>query len=288
MDLPNGKQEALQNIVNDLKAIDNVSAIVLGGSYATGNATATSDVDIGIYYFNDKLFDIENIRHVAKKHAINNPTVTGFYEWGPWVNGGAWIETVCGKIDFIYRNMEQVKSTIEKAQDGIWENNYEQQPPFGFSSVMYLAETKSCIVLYDPGNIISELKAAVQDYPPKLKQAIIQLCLWHAEFTIWHADYFAKKTDIYNTVGCLARAVKNIITVLFAVNELYPISDKRAVELLEKTNKKPLALTEKIEAILCADKASINNNVSLLKALFDETVQLTGERYKPFYKLRGN
>src|SRR5678815_1702481 len=151
MNLPNTKQETLNNVVNDLKAVDNVLAIVLGGSYATGNATDASDTDIGIYYFKDKPFDIGSIKSVAEKYAIDNArTVTGFYEWGPWVNGGAWIQTAGGKVDFIYRNIEQVRATIEKAQNGEWENNYEQQPPFGFSSVMYLAETKSCIPLYDP------------------------------------------------------------------------------------------------------------------------------------------
>jgi hypothetical protein len=63
------------------------------------------------------------------------------------------------------------------------------------------------------------------------------------------------------------------------------ISDKRAIEILEKTNKKPSGLTEKIENILCADKNSIGKNILLLKSLFDETVQLTGGDYKPFYKL---
>src|SRR5690349_2533544 len=100
MNLPHAKQETLNNIVNDLKAIDNVSAIVLGGSYATGNATNASDIDIGIYYFNDKPFDIGIIKRVAEKYAIDNaPTVTEFYEWAPWVNGGAWIQTASRKVD---------------------------------------------------------------------------------------------------------------------------------------------------------------------------------------------
>src|SRR3954452_11463874 len=98
MALPKEKQEILDNITADLKRIANVRAIVLGGSYATGNATDTSDVDIGIYYFGKESFDIQDIQSIAQKYAGNNkPTVTGFYEWGPWVNGGAWIKTACGK-----------------------------------------------------------------------------------------------------------------------------------------------------------------------------------------------
>ena len=83
MDLPNAKQKALQNIVNDLKAIDNVSAIVLGGSYATGNATATSDVDIGIYYFTDKPFDIGKIKSVAKNTQSMSLPLPAFMNGAP-------------------------------------------------------------------------------------------------------------------------------------------------------------------------------------------------------------
>jgi len=286
MTLPKDKQDVLDNITNDLKIIDNVRAIVLGGSYATGTATDTSNLDIGIYYLDKEPFEIEEIRSIAKKYAgKEEPVVTNFYEWGPWVNGGAWIKTVFGKVDFLYKNIDQVTSTIEKAKNGIWENHFEQQPPYGFSSIIYLAETKSCISLYDPDKIIEKLKSEVENYPAKLKQAVIQQSLWSAEFTIWHAEYFAKKQDVYNIMGCLTRAVKNIIAALFAINELYPIGDKRAIECIESSTIKPTQLKQKIENILCADKKTIDNNITLLKTLWNETVNLSPGAYKPFYNL---
>jgi hypothetical protein len=286
MILPKEKKETLNNIVIDLKQTSNVVAVVLGGSYSAGNATETSDMDIGIYYSEKKPFNINEIKNIAKKYAINgNPTVTGFYEWGPWVNGGAWIETACGKVDFLYRNVEHIISTIEKSKKGEWENHFEQQPPYGFSSIIYLAETKSCVPLYDPDEVILKLKAEVQIYPAKLKETVIQQSLWSAEFTIWHADYFYKKQDIYNVTGCLTRAVKNIVTALFAINELYPISDKRAIEILEKAGKKPLNLKEKVEHILCADKHTINTNINSLNELFKETIELINGTYNPFLQI---
>jgi len=286
MRLPKEKQDTLDSIINELKTIANIKAIVLGGSYATGTATDTSDLDIGIYYSDKEPFDIEAIKSVAKKYAVNdNPIVTGFYEWGPWVNGGAWIKTLNGKVDLLYKSIEQITATIEKAKDGLWENHFEQQPPYGFSSIIYLSETRSCIPLYDPDKIIEKLKAEVLNYPAKLKQAVIQQSLWSAEFTIWHADYFAAKHDIYNIMGCLTRAVKNIVTALFAMNELYPIGDKRAIEILEQSDVRPAHLQQKIERILCADTNTAKNNIALLKALWNETVDLTAGTYKPFYNL---
>jgi hypothetical protein len=64
------------------------------------------------------------------------------------------------------------------------------------------------------------------------------------------------------------------------------MGDKRAVEILENTNKLPVSLKEKIENILCADKHTLSNNIDNLKKLFSEMVELTDGTYKAFYKLK--
>lgn len=285
MNLPVQKQKLLADITSDLEKINEVVAVVLGGSYAAGTASDTSDIDIGIYYDAAQPFQIDEIRAVALKYATSDPTVTGFYEWGPWVNGGAWMATPHGKVDFLYRNLEQVRNTIEKAKNGEWENHFEQQPPYGFSSVIYLAETEICIPLYDPHKTIEKLKREVLEYPPKLREAIIKQSLWSAEFTIMHAESFWEKRDVYNSIGCFTRAVKNIVAALFAINEYYPVGDKRAIERLEKAAKKPANLKERIEIILCADKETISMNIEHLKVLHQEVIKLADGMYKPLYRL---
>lgn len=278
------KQALLDKITKDLASVGEVKAIVLGGSYAMGTATETSDLDMGIYYSEKKPFDIEDIKFLANKYAVDNhPTVVGFYAWGAWVNGGAWINTEFGKVDFLYKNIDQIRLTIERAQIGNWENDFEQQPPYGFSSIMYLAETHYCIPLYDPDQIIKGLKAAVQLYPEKLKGVVIQQSLWSAEFAIAHAVYFSGKQDLYNTMGCLTRAIRNIVTTLFALNELYPMGDKRAIEILEKAGRSPENLKAQIEDILSAGKNGTASNIHCLKKLFTETVTLAGGYYTAPY-----
>lgn len=286
MNLPTDKQNLLDDIIIELKSIREIKAIVLGGSYAMAAATESSDLDIAIYYSEQSPFDLEKIKIIAAKFAGNEPPiVTGFYEWGPWVNGGAWIQTANGKVDFLYKNIEQISAAIENAKNGIWENHFEQQPPYGFSSIIFLGETYSCVPLHDPENIIEKLKADVKHYPQRLKSAVIQQSLWSADFTIWQATSFASKSDVYNTVGCFTRAIKNIVTALFAINELYTIGDKRAIEILEQSKNKPINLAEKIDSILCADKNMLTDGVVRLKELFDETVELAPGRYQPYYKL---
>nr|WP_068888871.1 nucleotidyltransferase domain-containing protein [Pedobacter panaciterrae] len=285
MNLPTDKQKTFDNIVTDLKNIDNVMAIVLGGSFATGKATEKSDLDIGIYYKGKEPFRIDAIKSVAEKYAIDNaPIVTDFYQWGPWVNGGAWLQTESGKVDFLYRNIEQVSITIENAQNGKWENHYEQQPPYGFSSVVYLAEIECCIPSYDVEGIISKLKSAIKNYPDKLKYTILQEALWSAEFTIINTEVFAQKEDYYNTFGCITRALKSIVNALFAINEKYPIGDKKAIEILAHERYVPKDFQSRVNSILNANKNSLVYNLEALKSLFRDIVSLTSGHYKPLYR----
>ncbi|NGM67382.1 nucleotidyltransferase domain-containing protein [Sphingobacterium sp. SGR-19] len=287
MNLPQNKKETFGNIVAELIKLDNIVAVVLGGSFATGRATENSDLDIGIYYNEKKPFNIEEIKRIAEKQSVENvPIVTDFYQWGPWVNGGAWIHTESGKVDFLYRNLDQVKSTIESAISGEWQKHYEQQPPYGFSSVIYLAEIENCIPVFDTEDIISKLKSSIKNYPPKLKETIIQQGLWAAEFTLINAVDFAEKDDFYNTFGSITRTVKNIVDVLFAINETYPIGDKKAIEILSKLSLSPNNLASRVNTTLTADKNSLSENIFLLRRLFDDVVELTDGVYKPQFDFK--
>jgi hypothetical protein len=280
------KRKMLDDIVSDLQVVENIQAIVLGGSHSIGMAGENSDLDIGLYYHENSPFDIKLIERIARKYAIDDsPTVTDFYQWGPWVNGGAWIDTASGEVDFVYRNIEQVKASIEKSKNGIWENDFEQQPPYGFSSVIYLGETRYCEVLYDPYHIIHELKQEVADYPPGLKNTIIQQALWSAEFSIWQSKKFIKKVDMYNALGCFTRALKYIMEALFALNEMYYIGDNNAVQKLAGAHKCPDKLKEQIEDILSVTLNKLDANSEKLRSLFKQVKSFAGNLYKPYFEL---
>ena len=102
MNMPAEKLQTLNKIVELLKNVSNVVSVVLGGSHARGLARPDSDLDIGIYYRETAPFAVEEIRSLAEKICSpgSAPTVTGLYEWGPWVNGGAWIQTPGCEVDF--------------------------------------------------------------------------------------------------------------------------------------------------------------------------------------------
>jgi hypothetical protein len=188
MNIPAEKLHTLNAIVEALKNEPNVVSVVLGGSYARGFARPDSDIDIGIYYREAAPLAIDGVRSIAEMISSpgSSPTVTELYGWGPWVNGGAWIQSPACEVDFVYRNLDQVQKVLDEARQGIWHHNYDQQPPYGFRSVIYFGETFICVPLHDPLGEIVRLKKSVAEYPAALKNRIVEESLWGAEF--WWCD----------------------------------------------------------------------------------------------------
>src|SRR6478672_1579763 len=169
------QRELVSLLSTRLAAIPGVAAVVLGGSHARGRAQPGSDIDLGLFYSEAAPFAIESLRELAE--AVNDtagPVVTNFYGWGPWVNGGAWLTIGGQRVDFLYRNLEQVERVIAEAEAGRYEVHYLQQPPFGFFSGTYLGEIAVCVPLIDPEARLAALKRRVADYPEALRRAVVQ------------------------------------------------------------------------------------------------------------------
>src|SRR5262249_56946090 len=86
------QRELVLSLARRLGAIRGIRAVVLGGSHARGRAQPESDIDLGLFYSESAPFSIQSIRELAED--VNDtawPVVTDFYQWGPWVNGGAWL-----------------------------------------------------------------------------------------------------------------------------------------------------------------------------------------------------
>jgi len=283
------KREVLDAITAAFKEVPGIAAIVLGGSHAAGYATEQSDLDIGLYYFEKTPFNIEHVREIANRFSTQGlPLVTGYYEWGPWVNGGAWITTTVGKVDFIYRNIDQVQQTITDAVNGIWHHHFDQQPPYGFRSVIYLGETQVCKPLFDPDNVLQKLKAQITPYPAQLKATVLSDCLWLSEFTFLQCYGFANAADTYNTLGCFTRITNYLIHALFALNETYPLGDKRAMKIITMLKRSPHNMADRLNHLLGHAGTQAHELIAstdLLKILWQEIVALTEGQYQPRFRV---
>jgi hypothetical protein len=263
-----------------------VAAVVLGGSHARGDARPDSDLDFGLYYRDKFLPEIDAVRSVAEAVSIPTrpPTVTRCYEWGPWVNGGAWLHTPAGKVDFLYRNIDQVQRVIGEAREGVYHHDFFQQPTFGFTSVIYLAETRSCIPLVDPEALVTSLKSAAEPYPIRLQQKLVRDSLWIAEFTLVHARGFAARNDIFNSAGCLARIGYFLVHAIFALNAQYYFGDKGAIEALARFEIQPSDFNLRLDNIFrrsTTQSSELAHAVDLIQELWSEIVILAEGSYAP-------
>jgi Nucleotidyltransferase domain/Domain of unknown function (DUF4037) len=290
LNVPADKLAMLDAIAEALRNVPNIVAVVLGGSHASGFARPNSDIDVGIYYREVSPFSVAQVRSVAERFcaAGSVPIVTGIYDWGLWVKGGAWIQTPVGKVDFLYRNLDQVQKAVEEGRQGIWRHDYDQQPPYGFRSVVYFGETFICVPLHDADGEIARLKQSVAGYPTALKDRIIQESLWGAELSLRFSRTFENSADVYNAAGCMTRAAQFLVHALFALNEEYFVSDKYAARLLEQFALRPRDFTLRLAHALSnpgSTPTKLHRSSELLGALWLETVALTAGTYKPRFDL---
>ncbi|HEX4951752.1 MAG TPA: nucleotidyltransferase domain-containing protein [Blastocatellia bacterium] len=284
------QQELISSLTERLSAINEMKAVVLGGSHARGRAKPESDIDLGLFYSEVTPFSIQQLRELAEAvNDIANPVVTDFYGWGPWVNGGAWLTIVGQRVDFIYRNLEHVESVIAEAEAGRYELDYAQQPPFGFFSATYLGELAICVPLFDPDARVAGLKQRVANYPEALLCAIVQDYLWQAEFNLAaFARKFAARGDAYGTAACLTRVVHQLVLVLFALNRQYLLNDKTALAEIAAFTIAPREFTPRVQQTLAhvGDAATeLMAAVERIAQLFRETVALTEGLYQPRFIL---
>lgn len=217
----------VNNLVKSLKQVDGVTALAIGGSFARGTATPTSDIDIGLYYHDETAFKIDDIRVIAEQFNDEpNPTVADFGGWGKWVNGGAWLTIEGQRADFLYRSIDSLQHWIKQSKNGIIELDYYQQPATGFYSYIYLSELSICVPLWDENDILEKLKSQIKVYPPELRAKIIKEFSWLCDFNLYHAGVAAKRGDMYMLVGCLHNALAAVIQIIYAKNKRYFLSDK--------------------------------------------------------------
>src|SRR5688572_23778166 len=129
----------LARVVEALRPVNGLSALVLGGSRGRGTAGPTSDYDIGLYYEPDAPLDIEALRS-AIAPLVDDPssTVTSIGEWGPWINGGGWLTIGGVEVDLLYRDLSRVRAAIADARQGHFSMSYQVGHPHGFCSTIWM------------------------------------------------------------------------------------------------------------------------------------------------------
>jgi Nucleotidyltransferase domain len=276
-------QALINDIVERVKQVDGVSAIVLGGSRAIGTHTEKSDIDLCFYYYHEHLLDLKTLDKVAAEfddsHQLGK--ITPINGWGPWINGGGWLTVNSQSVDFLYRDLNKVETVIQACHNGHVDIFYQPGHPHGFVSSIYMAEVALCKILWEADDRLSALKLLTSPYPPALKKAIIEKFNWEINFALDTANKSIERTDIAYAAGCCFRAVMCMLQVLFALNEQYWLNEKGAVALAGTFQIAPKRLQARIEemfGLLAADRESISAAISVLEGLQRDTTALIASR----------
>lgn len=239
-------------IAGRLASVEGVVAVVLGGSSARGSADELSDIDLGLYYRRDRPPDLGALATVVRdlddRH--EDGLVTALGKWGPWVNGGGWLQVGGRRVDVLYREVERVTEVIEDCRSGRITCDYYLGHPHGFHNYIYLGEIAVCRPLVDPGHAISALKVLVAAYPAAMKAAIIQRYLYDARFMLELAAKPAARGDVFEVTGCLFRVVAALVQVVYAINERYFLNEKGAMAEIATFPRVPRRFVDESRTIL--------------------------------------
>lgn len=261
----------LDRLVRALGGVPGIRAIVLGGSRARGEATAQSDYDIGLYYEPGDPIDIGWLAKAAMLLAgAASSSVTAIGEWGPWINGGAWLTVEGKRVDLLYRDLGKVRGVIEACRAGRIERVYQPGHPHAFVSAIYMGEVALCQVLWDPENMLAGLKRRCEPYPPALGEALIRSFFWEARFALENATHGRGRDDRAYVAGCSFRAVACLCQTLFALNGAYLLNEKGAIQGVETLIRRPASFAARVGLAIGAGAAGL----PMLAALVDETADL--------------
>jgi hypothetical protein len=261
-----------------LASCPGLDAVVLGGSHASGAADMESDIDLGLYYESEDPLDLETLRQLVSEiddHG-RGEAVTDFGAWGPWVNGGAWIEVEGQRVDLIYRDLDRVGAAIDDCRAGRIGTHFQVGHPAGFSPQIYAAEIYLCRALKDPRGTIGELKGLTDPYPSALRRAPIA-GLWEARFSLDTATKSALRGDVYHVAGSAFRAVACMTQALFGLNERYWINEKLAISLADALPLHPEDFAHRVEMNLGGlgiEPEALRRSLRALGELLDDTASL--------------
>ncbi|MEP6649374.1 MAG: nucleotidyltransferase domain-containing protein [Lapillicoccus sp.] len=236
----------LHALAQRLTVADGVVGVVLGGSRARGDHTPESDVDLGLYYRGD--LDVTALGAIARDVAGPDAEITQLGEWGPWVDGGGWLVIDGVHVDWLYRDIEQVREAWARAHRGAYDWNAQTGHPLGVPDFAYVGELALAVVLADPTGDLTALRDAIT-YPDALRAALGRN-LWEADFLPQIAAKATIRGDAAYVALCLSRAVLLCAHALHAHDRRWLVNEKGAIAGAAALPSAPPKFAERVTALL--------------------------------------
>lgn len=239
-------------IVGGLAGVPGIAAVAVGGSWARGERDLLSDVDLGLYYDPARPPAIPRLRSLARglEGRGRTPAVTALGGWGPWIDGGAWLEIEGRRVDWIYRDLRRVERAITDASRGMISSHYQPGHPHAFHNYIYVGEAHYSVILHDSRARLAALQRRTRPYPSALRDAIRRSFLWQARFALETAEKSARRGDVLHVSGSLFQSAACLVQVLFASNRRYFVNEKGSLSATEAFALHPPRFRDRVKRIL--------------------------------------
>ena len=228
---------------------------------------------MGLYY--RPPLDVRALEQLAKQLAGADARVTAPGEWGPWVDGGAWLCIDGTAVDWLYRDLDRVQRSVRDAQEGRFAWHFQVGHPLGVPDFLYAAEVALAVVLVDPYGDLLALQEAARTYPPRLRIAVVS-GLWEAGFCLENARKAVSRGDGAYVCGCLFRATLLCAHSLLAHAGRWVVNEKGAVNAAGRLPDSPSDFSARAHAVCAGLSAHGDLDATLTAAqqLLDETMEV--------------
>jgi predicted nucleotidyltransferase len=269
--LGNSVEDSVLALARRVAGVEGVVGVCLGGSRARGAHRPDSDWDLGLYY--RRPLDTGALRRLAAGATGREVAVSEPGEWGPWVDGGAWLELEGTPVDWIYRDVDRVRRIWADCREGRFEWGAQTGHPLGVCSPSYVGELVLGRVLADPGGELTALREEARSYPPALREALVGQAAFEAPFLLRNARKGAAGGDAAYVAGCLFRAVGLLVQALHAHAGTWVLNEKGGVEAAGRLPCAPDGFAARAHA-LCG---GVGTSPVALAAVLDAGDRLTEE-----------
>lgn len=258
----------VQDLFDELKKIEQVEAIALGGSRAGEVYDQKSDYDV--YLYCTAPVPEEARRQLLGKFCGRMEIGNSFWEYEDncVLNDGV-------DIDILYRNFDDFAAGISRVVDDCQASN-------GYTTCMW-HNLKTCKVLYDRDGRLSALKKRYAcEYPERLRANIIERNMRLLRYAMPAYSTQIKKAvergDLVSINHRVTEYLASYFDVVFALNRLTHPGEKRLISLCEK-NCKILpndfkANLQRLFADMFANSTAVSDDIERITDNIEKLVRL--------------
>jgi predicted nucleotidyltransferase len=207
----------IATLAADLAAVPGAVAVVLGGSRATATHRSDSDWDLGLYYRgSEQPLDPDDVRRLG-----HTGHVSELGEWGPIVNGGAWLSIDGTPVDVLFRDLDLIENWLAEAHHGRYSVLSQNGYIVGAPTYLPVGELAICRPI--AGHVPRP------DFPAALAATAAPRWEGRARVCLMFARSHAAAPDPVCCAGMLAQAVLCVAHARLAARREWVLNEKRLV-----------------------------------------------------------